>query len=144
LPGRDASEQERAGEPSSEKLLVELADYLAVLATRAMYEEQPRLWQLGEHARARTLEDFKHHFRALATMDDVLFTSHVQYCIGLFRERGFAQQWLSDGWRLMAEVMGRELPPKAAEEAIRTLRHGVAGGGGGAPAAQAVDPATDC
>jgi len=44
----------------------------------------------------------------------------------------------------MVEVMRRELPPKAAEEAIRMLRHTVVRGGGEAPAAQAVDPTTDC
>ena len=90
------STHEHAGAPSSQELLVELTDFLAVVATRAMYDEQPELWQLGEQARAHTLEDFAHHFRVLATLDEIVFTSHVQFCIDLFRQRSFPQQWLTE------------------------------------------------
>jgi hypothetical protein len=138
------SKHEHAGAPSSQELLVELTDFLAVVATRAMYDEQPELWQLGEQARAHTLEDFAHHFRVLATLDEIVFTSHVQFCIDLFRQRSFPQQWLTDGWRHMAAVMERELPPKVAEEAIRVLRQGVADAGGEAPTAPATEPPADC
>jgi hypothetical protein len=138
------NKNEPAGAPSSQGLLVELTDFLAVVATRAMYDEQPELWQLGEQARARTLEDFGHHFRALATLDEMVFTSHVEFCMDLFRQRSFPQQWLTDGWRHMAAVMERELPPKVAEEAGRVLRLGVADAGGEPPTAPATEPLADC
>jgi hypothetical protein len=134
------SEHEPGNEPSTQAVLVELTGFLAVLATRAMYDEQPELWELGEGARAHTVEDFGHHFRALATLDEAVFGSHVQYCIDLFRQRSFPQQWLTDGWRHMATVIERELPPEAAEEAVTVLRRGVASAGGDAPATDAGDP----
>jgi hypothetical protein len=118
---------------SSQAVLVELTEFLAVLATRSLYDEQPELWQLGERARAHTLEDFGHHFRALATLDEAVIANHVQFCIDLFRQRSYPQQWLTDGWRHMAAVIERELPPEVAEDAIRVLRQGVAGAGGEAP-----------
>jgi hypothetical protein len=138
------NKDEHADELSSQGLLVELTDFLAIVATRAMYDEQPELWQLGEQARAHTLEDFGHHFRALATLDERVFASHVQYCIDLFRQRSFPQQWLTDGWRHMTAVMERELPPKVAEEAIRVLRQGVADAGSEGPTAPATEPVGDC
>jgi hypothetical protein len=125
--------QQPAEQRSSQRVLVELAEFLAVLATRSLYDEQPELWQLGERGRAHTLEDFGHHFRALATLDEAVFASHVQFCIDLFRQRSYPQQWLTDGWRHMAAVIERELPPEVAEDAIRVLRQGVAGAGGEAP-----------
>jgi hypothetical protein len=135
------SQQEPAGrEPSPQALLVEMTDFLALLATRAIYDEQPELWELGEQARARTLEDFGHHFRALATLDESVFGSHVMYCIDLFRQRSFPQQWLTDAWRHMTAVMERELPPEVAAEAVRVLRLGVTNAGGGALPAEATDP----
>jgi hypothetical protein len=127
------SQHERAGERSTEVLLVELAEFLGVLATRAMYDEHPELWELGEGARSRIVEGFGHHFRALATLDEAVFGSHVQYCIDLFRQRSFPQQWLTDGWRHMAAVIERELPPKAAEETFGVLRQGVASASGEPP-----------
>jgi hypothetical protein len=138
------NKHEHADAPSSQGLLVELTDFLAVVATRAMYDEQPELWQLGEQARARALEDFGHHFRALATLDEVVFASHVEFCMNLFRQRSFPQQWLTDGWRHMAAVMERELAPKVAEEAVRVLRQGVASAGGEAPPAAESEPLADC
>ena len=119
---------------SAQGVLVELSHFLAVLATRSMYDEQPELWQLGEPGYAHTLEDFGHHFRALATLDEAVFASHVQFCIDLFRQRSFPQQWLTDGWRHMAVVIRRELPPEVAEDAVRVLRQGVMDAGGEAPA----------
>jgi hypothetical protein len=118
---------------SSQAVLVEETEFLALLATRSLYDEQPELWKLGERGRAHTLEDFGHHFRALSTLDEAVFASHVQFCIGLFRKRGFPQSWLTDGWRHMAAVIERELPPEIAAEAVRVLRQGVADAGGEAP-----------
>lgn len=94
---------------------------LALLATRGLYEEQPDLWQMGEHGRARTLEDFAHHFRALEPLDERAFRGHVRYCTDLFAARGFPQRWLDDAWRWMAAVLQQELPPAIAEPALAIL-----------------------
>ena len=103
-------------------LLTETAELLSLLATRALYEEQPELWRLGEYGRARTLEDFGHHFRALATLEKDVFEAHVRYCNELFKARGFPLRWLDDAWRHMENVIPRELPPVAAEPALDILR----------------------
>lgn len=94
---------------------------LSILATRGLYEEQPDLWKLGEHGRARTLEDFNHHFRALQPLHAAAFRAHVEYCTELFRARGFPQRWLDDAWRWMALVIERELPASAAEPVLGVL-----------------------
>lgn len=98
---------------------------LATLATRALYAEQPDLWQRGEYGRARTLEDFTHHFRALAPMDEVVFEAHVRYCEGLFAARGYPHKWLEDAWRHMALVVAAELPDVAARQVLTVLNAGV-------------------
>ena len=102
-------------------ILEEGVGLLAALATRAVYQEQPDLWRFGEAGRARTLEDFVHHFRALATMDEVVFEAHVRYCEGLFSVRRFPLTWLQDAWRHMAVVVTAELPEAAAAPVIRLL-----------------------
>ena len=102
-------------------ILEESAGLLAALATRAVYEEQPDLWRFGEAGRARTQEDFVHHFRALATMDELVFEAHVQYCEGLFSVRGYPLKWLQDAWRHMATVVTAELPEAAAAPVMRVL-----------------------
>ena len=94
---------------------------LAALATRSLYEEQPELWRLGESGRARTHEDFVEHFRALATLDEVVFESHVRYCEGLFSARGYPKRWLDDVWRHMAAVVAAELPPLASRRVMTLL-----------------------
>jgi hypothetical protein len=105
-------------------LLAEAAPMLAFRATAALYEEQPALWQMGERGRARTLEDFGHHFEALATLDQALFREHVVYCQALFKSHKFTSAWLTDAWRVMSETITHELPPAVAEQALRVLRAG--------------------
>jgi hypothetical protein len=112
-------------------VLEELTPMLALLATRGLYEEQPALWTLGENGRARTLEDFSHHFRALQGLSVPAFRAHLQYCEDLFAARGFPHRWLEDAWRWMAVVIEREVPPPIAEQALGVLRAGV---GDGVPA----------
>jgi hypothetical protein len=102
-------------------LIHESVGLLAVLATRSLYDEQPELWRLGESGRARTHEDFVQHFRALATMDEVVFEAHVRYCEGLFSSRGYPQKWLDDAWRHMQSVLAAELPETASAPAVRLL-----------------------
>ncbi len=94
---------------------------LAYQATVALYEEQPALWQMGERGRARTLEDFGRHFESLATLDRDLFAVYVGFCETLFDNHGFPRQWLTDAWRVMADVIRRELPAPVAEPAIAIL-----------------------
>ena len=102
-------------------VLAESIGYLALVATRRLYDEQPELWDLGEHGRARTLEDFTHHLKALATLDETTFRTHVDYCERLFRERNLPHRWLEDAWRTIDAVLGDELPPAAHEPARRIL-----------------------
>jgi hypothetical protein len=102
-------------------VLEENAVFLAALATRAVYEEQPDLWRFGEAGRARTQEDFVHHFRALATMDELVFEAHVRYCEGLFSVRGYPLRWLQDAWRHMAAVVTAELPEATAQPVMKVL-----------------------
>jgi hypothetical protein len=106
-------------------VLDERAPALALTARQLLYEEQPELSKLGENGRERTLEDFVHHFRALASMDTTIFAAHVRYCEELFALRDFPQHWLTDAWRFMEMTMARDIPSHAAE-ATSVLRAGVA------------------
>ena len=101
-------------------VLAERADHLAFLATDLMYDRQPDLWEMGEHGRQRTLEDFGHHFRALARGPDA-FRAHVDYCYELFSGRGFPRSWLDDAWTTMAEVCRTSLPTDVAAQALLAL-----------------------
>ena len=112
-------------------VLTEVAPMLAILATRGLYEEQPELWKLGERGRARTLEDFEHHFQALQWLEVAAFQAHVQYCEDLFAARDFPRKWLDDAWRWMAVVITRELPPSVNKPALAVLRQVVGVGGNG-------------
>ena len=94
---------------------------LAVLAARGLYEEQPELWRLGESGRARTIEDFNHHFRALQSLNAAAFAAHVAYCENLFAARGFPKQWLDDAWRWMRTVIRRELPTPCAVATLAVM-----------------------
>ncbi|HSO93068.1 MAG TPA: hypothetical protein VLS53_01180 [Candidatus Dormibacteraeota bacterium] len=105
-------------------VLTEAVAALAYRATNTLYEEKPDLWRMGERGRARTLEDFGHHFEALATMDRDLFAAHVAYCEKLFANHGFPAAWLTDAWRVMADTVQRELPPTVADQAIQIIRAG--------------------
>lgn len=102
-------------------ILRESVSLLALLATRTLYEEQPALWELGEQGRARTLEDFGHHFASLALLDAEAFDAHVSYCIRLFTARNLPLRWLDDAWRVMLGVVREQLPPAVAKEAMRIL-----------------------
>lgn len=119
---------ERLRDPGA--LLDEAAPELALVSTRLVYAEQPELWRYGDHGWERTVEDFCHHFLALASMDAEVVAAHVRYCEGLFRERGFPSRWLADGWRIMETTLERELPSHA-REIVGVLRAGVAAGRGG-------------
>jgi hypothetical protein len=102
-------------------VLREAIGHLAFVATRAHYAEQPDLWALGEHGRARTLEDYTHHFRHLAPLREELWAAHLRYCEELFSRRGFPQAWLTDAWRIMGDVLTAELPAEVAEPARALL-----------------------
>lgn len=115
----------REDERDAEVILAEVAPVLALRATQALYAEQPALWEMGERGRARTLEDFGHHFRALQSLNVTAFRSHVDYCRQLFRARGFPEKWLDDAWRWMAAVIEQELPPPIAERALAVLSEGI-------------------
>jgi hypothetical protein len=106
-------------------ILDEAAPALALVATRLVYAEQPELSGYGESGWERTVEDFCHHFRALASMDAEVVAAHVRYCEGLFCERGFPSRWLGDAWRIMETTLEREAPSHAAR-IIAVLRAGVA------------------
>jgi hypothetical protein len=103
-------------------VLTEQVETLALLGTRRIYAEQPDLWQLGEYGRARTLEDFGHHLRRLAQLDEDVFRAHVVYCEELWRDRDFPRQWLLDAWRIVEDVLRDELPAAVADPAIAILR----------------------
>jgi len=96
-----------------------------------MYAEQPALAAMGDRGRAHTVEDFGHHFRALASMDTERFTEHVRYCVGLFDARSFPQAWLTDAWCHMEEVIKQEMTPEIALPAIAVLVSGVTAGSAG-------------
>jgi hypothetical protein len=102
-------------------VLREAVPHLAFVATERLYAEQPDLWRLGEEGRARTLEDFTHHLRALVPLSDAHLRSHVDYCRSLFEQRGFPRQWLDDAWRMLAAVLRDELPAAVADAAVGVL-----------------------
>lgn len=102
-------------------VLAEATGYLALTATRRLYDEQPDLWRLGEHGRARTLENFTHHLRMLAGLSAEVFGAHVAYCGRLWSSRGFPTRWLDDAWRILDEVLRAELPPRVHEPACELL-----------------------
>ena len=116
------------GPVDAEEILYAAAPHLAELATQRMYAEQPALEAMGDSGRAHTVEDFGHHFRALASMDPERFTDHVRYCVGLFDARSFPQAWLTDAWRHMAAVISQEMTPEIAGPAVAVLASGVSAG----------------
>lgn len=106
-------------------MLVEHQGLLTLRATEALYEEQPDLWRLGDDGRKHTYDDFGHHFASLTTLDASVFAGHVRYCNDLFSRRGFPLSWLTDAWRIMQDVLERELSPAQAREAIEVVQQGV-------------------
>lgn len=107
-------------ERSTRVVLTEVAAHLAYLATEALYEAQPALWDLGEKGRFHTLDDFTMHFRAVAEGEQA-FRTHVDYTYRLFDERGFPRAWLADAWRFMRLVADRELDSDAHESFVARL-----------------------
>lgn len=102
-------------------VLREAAAHLAFLATERHYAEQPGLWERGEHARARTLEDYGHHFTHLATLRAETWQRHLDYCAEIWRSRGFPQAWLDDAFRIMGDVLRAGLDAETAEPALALL-----------------------
>lgn len=102
-------------------VLAEAVGHLAFVATNRLYDEQPDLWDLGENGRARTLEDFTHHLRLLATLSESSFRDHVEYSRALFEKRGFPLRWLDDAWRTIDAVLRSELPAGVHEPALALL-----------------------
>lgn len=106
---------------SARAVLGEMVGYLALVATRRHYDEQPDLWRLGEHGRARTLEDYEHHFRAVANLEEVTWRRHVDYCERLFAEREYPRRWLLDAWRIMGDTLRAEVDAEVADQALALL-----------------------
>lgn len=104
--------------------LDEARSFLALLATRDTYAAQPRLWELGEFGRARTIEDFEHHLRA-ARGTDRQWHDYLVYCVELFAGRGFPLRWLTDALATLAGVMGENLPDEVTAGVRRRLTDSV-------------------
>ena len=104
--------------------LEESRSFLALLATRDTYAAQPRLWELGERGRARTIEDFEHHLRA-ARGTDRQWHDYLVYCVELFAARGFPLRWLTDALATLARVMGENLPDDVTADVRRRLTDGI-------------------
>lgn len=105
--------------------LSESLSFLALVATRDTYAAQPRLWELGEYGRARTIEDFEHHLRAAMTSDRQ-WDEHLAYCVSLFAQRGFPLRWLTDAFATLARVLAENLPDDVVAEIRRRLAAGPA------------------
>jgi hypothetical protein len=95
-------------------VLAERAAFLAFLATEAMYGDQPQLWEMGEHGRQNTHNDFKLHFEAVASGEDA-FRTHVEYCYELFEGRKFPRAWLDDAWQVMRRIGEAQLEDPARQ-----------------------------
>ena len=103
--------------------LQESLSFLALVATRDTYAAQPSLWNLGEHGRARTIEDFEHHLRA-AMGTDTGWNAHLAYCLDLFSSRGYPHRWLTDAFSTLSRVLLENLPPDVTAEARAHLDRG--------------------
>lgn len=105
--------------------LDECRSVIALLATRDTYAEQPELWELGEHGRARTIEDFEHHLRA-ARGTDRQWREYVAYCLELFDARGFPFRWLTDAFATLSRVLAEHFPADITGEVRANLDAGPA------------------
>ena len=105
---------------SAHAWLSESLESLALLATRRTYEADPSLWRLGEHGRARTLEDFTHHLRA-ALGNEALWIKHVAYSLELFDARGFPQRWLTEAFETLRAVLVDSFPDEVTREVAQRL-----------------------
>lgn len=105
--------------------LTESRSLIALLATRDTYAAQPSLWKLGEHGRARTIEDFEHHLHA-ALGTDVQWRAHLAYCVELFAARGFPFRWLIDAFATLSAVLVAHLPEQLTADVRARLADGPA------------------
>ena len=103
--------------------LDECRSVVALLATRDTYASQPQLWELGEHGRARTIEDFEHHLRA-AGGSERQWRDHVAYCLTLFDARGFPFRWLTDAFATLSRVLDEQFPADITGEVRANLDAG--------------------
>ena len=93
---------------------------LALLATRRTYQREPALWRLGEHGRARTVEDFTHHLRA-GLGSESLWRKHVGYSLELFDARGFPQRWLLEAFATLRDVVVESFPAEVTRDVVERL-----------------------
>lgn len=91
--------------------LRESIGWVALLATNRTYAAEPGLWRLGEQGRARTIEDFTHHLRAVLG-GDAHWRKHLDYSVRLFDARGFPQRWLIDAFATLCDVLAEAFPPE--------------------------------
>lgn len=110
---------------SARAWLQESLSSLALLATRDTYAQQPSLWELGEHGRARTIEDFEHHLRA-AMGTDAGWDAHLAYCLELFEARGYPHHWLTDAFATLSRVLVENLPSDVTADVRAHLDGGTA------------------
>lgn len=110
-----------APERRPEVWLRESIGWLALEATRETYEAQPALWELGEHGRARTIEDFAHHLNAVAPGEVGHWRAHLRYTVTLFDQRGFPQHWLTDAFSTLDRVLAAALPEAVTARARELL-----------------------
>ncbi len=108
-------------ERQADAVLTEAAAHLAFLSTKALYDEQPDLWKLGEDGRRHTLDDFVLHFTAVASGVDA-FRAHVDYSYTLFAQRDFPRRWLDDAWRVMERIGAANLDEPARGLFLGRLR----------------------
>jgi hypothetical protein len=118
VPGaRDPQAPER---PASAWLL-ESVGWLSLEATRRSYEADPGLWRLGEYGRARTIEDYGHHLRAVVHADERTWHDYVRYCMTLFDARGFPQRWLTEAFATLSAILAEALPEHLTADVRRLL-----------------------
>lgn len=108
---------------SARAWLRESLPFLALLATRDTYAAEPSLWKLGEHGRARTIEDFEHHLRA-AMGTDAGWHAHLAYCLELFEARGYPHRWLTGAFATLSRVLVENLPSDVTADVLAHLDDG--------------------
>lgn len=97
-------------ERDAETWVSESTGLVALIAARRTYGADPGLWRLGEHGRARTVEDLTHHLRAVLGGDGP-WRQHVDYSIRLFDARGFPQRWLRDAFATLRDALAEAFAP---------------------------------
>jgi len=102
-------------------VLKEAVHALALAATQQHYKNQPALWKMGEWGRARTLEDYAHHFTTHSTLDVETWKGYLKWCEEFWDKRGYPHVWLTDGWAIMRQVLQEKMHPEVAKKAIAIL-----------------------